>query len=82
MENEESNQIVFSVRISPPALKVRGDIERDMKDSGLTLDGGGMGFGHIDFFVDYNNEEEKQKAIKTGKEIFLKYGLVDVKVEF
>lgn len=81
-DQEESNQLVFSVSIkgTSNALDIRHDIEDEMEAKGLIVDGGGMGMGSMDIFVDYNTEEEKQSAIKIGKEIFKKYGLSNVKV--
>ncbi len=81
-DQEDENQIIFSIKIKTniAALEVRHSIEEEMEAKGLAVDGGGMGGGGFDIFVDYKDAKDRLNVIKVGKEVFEKYGFKKVEI--
>ena len=73
--------VIFSIRLADKglgsdqaanALEVRHQIEADMIDSEMLVDGGGMGEDSMEIFV-YSSEPEEDA--KKGQQIIKKYGM-------
>lgn len=79
-----SGQVIFTAKMkaSINTLDIRHKIEDDMESSGLKVDGGGMGGGVVDVFVDVENDKQHKEAIEIGIKIFKKHGVNNVETRY